>query len=273
MKMSFSQILQRMFVERYCVVCGRAISYDVKEPLCEKCIEYWKEFLNVKCRTCGRTCDLCTCLPIKIKKINHSVAGWCVLYNVSTNGEINKLFYGLKHKYDKGTVDFCAEKMKDEVIALFKSRGLNYSEYIVTYAPRSRKNLNKYGFDQSKKLAKSLAKKLGIECISTLNNKSKREQKGLNKKERADNAQKSYFYKKNSLKGNDNIILVDDIMTSGATMYTCAFQLYKQGAKSVVPVTFAKDNYKTKGVKKNVKRNTKYYFTGTAKGFVRNGSQ
>ena len=271
--MSLSEFFKRAFVERYCVICGEAISYDVSEPFCDECIEHWKEFLSVKCRNCGRVNNQCICLPRKIIKINHGIACWSVFYDASTNGEINKLFSYLKRRYDREVIDLCAERMKDRVKGVFHGRGLNYKDYVVTYAPRRHKNVLKYGFDQSKKLAKALAKKLGIRCISTFENIAKREQKGLNKKERAFNAQESYVYKDGSLKDYTRIILVDDIMTSGATMYACAFQLYKHGAESVVPVTFAKDNYKEKGVRKNAKRNTKYHFTGAIKGFMRNGSQ
>ncbi len=270
--MKVSEFLKQMFVERYCVLCGEAISYEEKEPFCEECREHWKEFLKVKCRNCGRINNDCICLPRKIIKINHGIAGWCVFYDGSTNGEINKLFYNLKHRYDREIVDLCAERMKDRVKGVFNSRGLIYKDYVVTYAPRRHKSANRYGFDQSKKLAKALAKKLGIKCINTFENVAKQEQKGLNKKERAFNAQSSYVYIEDSLKDYKNIILVDDIITSGATMYACAFQLYKHGANSVVPIAFAKDNYKERGVRKNAKRNTKYNFARAVKGFVRNGS-
>ena len=270
--MKISEIIKRMLVERYCVICGEAISYDEREPFCEECQKHWRDFLKVKCRNCGRTHNECICLPKKVIKINHGLAGWCVFYDASTNGEINKLFSFLKHRYDREVVDLCAERMKERVRTIFNSRGLRYKDYVVTYAPRRRKNVNVYGFDQSKKLAKSLAKKLGVKCITTFYNKSRQEQKGLTKKERAFNAQTSYVYKDGSLKDYKNIILVDDILTSGATMYACAFQLYKHGAKSVVPIAFAKDNYKERGVRKNAKRNTKYNFARAVKGFVRNGS-
>lgn len=270
--MKLKEIFKRMFVERYCVICGEAIPYDDNEPFCAECVEYWKEFLKVKCRNCGRPHNLCTCLPSKIRKINHSLAIWGVFYDVSTNGEINRLFSYLKRQYDREVIDLCAERMKRSLVIAFKTRGIDYRDYAVTFAPRRKKNVKKYGFDQSKKLAMALSKKLGLKCITTFENIAKEEQKGLNKKERAINAQLSYVYIDGSLKESDKIILVDDIMTSGATLYACAFQLYKNGATNVVPVTFAKDNYRAKGVKKNVKRNTKYYFTRAAKGFVRNGS-
>lgn len=270
--MKLSEFFKRMLVERYCVICGEAIPYDGNEPFCKECVPHWQEFLKVKCRNCGRPHSACICLPSKIRKINHSMAGWCVFYDASTNGEINKLFSYLKRRYDREVIDLCAERMKSSVIGIFKARGQSYKDYVVTFAPRRRKNVLQYGFDQSKKLAQALSKKLGIKYVTTFKNVATEEQKGLNKKERALNAQQSYVYIDGSLKGYKNVILVDDIMTSGATLYSCAFQLYKNGAASVVPVTFAKDNYRTKGVKRNVKRNTKYHFARAVKGFMRNGS-
>ena len=86
--------------------------------------------------------------------------------------------------------------------------------------------------------------------ICTLVNVGETEQKGLSKDDRALNAAESYEYIENSIGENKNIFLVDDIMTSGATLYACAFHLYSAGALNVVPVVFAKDNYKTKGVEK-----------------------
>ena len=271
--MRLKEILKRMFVERYCVICGEAISHDEEEAFCGECSEHWKEFLAVKCRNCGRVGSMCTCLPSKVKKINHSVASWCVFYDASTNGEINRLFTRMKRRYDREIIDLCTERMKKSIIALFKKRGYKVEEFVVTYAPRKRGNAKKYGFDQSKKLAKSLARKLGIKYIKMFKNNAQQEQKGLSKQERAINAQQSYVYVGGSMRDNKKIIIVDDIMTSGATLYACAFQLYKNGAETVVPSTFAKDNYRERGVKKHVKRNTTYHFSRAVKGFVRNGTQ
>ena len=130
--MKLKEILKRMFVERYCVICGEAISYDVKEPFCEECVEHWHEFLKVKCRNCGRLHSQCICLPTKIRKIGHGVACWSVFYDASTNGEINRLFSYLKRRYDREVIDLCAERMKDSVIGVFKARGLKYNDYVVT---------------------------------------------------------------------------------------------------------------------------------------------
>ena len=266
--MKLSEILKRMLVERVCLICTEPVSYDKDAPFCPDCEEFWKEFLEIKCRQCGKDYKECICLPSKIRKINHSMASWCYFYDAELNREMNMMFHYLKYQYDRATINFCADSMKKSLGILFKKRGCSYNDYVVTFVPRSRKNINKYGFDQSEKLAKALAKRLGIKCIRTFKNVGSGEQKKLNKKERAYNAQKSYKYVEGSLKGYKKVILVDDIMTSGATLFACAFQLYSNGAISVVPSAFAKDNYTIKGGRGNVKRSTKYNFTGAFKGFM-----
>lgn len=257
--MELFEVLKRMFLERNCVICESAISYDDEYPFCEKCALLWHELLGTKCARCGREVRLCSCMPTKIKKINHSVACWCVFYNPGPDNDINKLFSILKKEYCKDVIKFCGELMAKSLLALAKARGIKLSEYAVTYAPRRSNNVLNYGFDQSKKLAGVIAKKLKLELITTVVNNSENEQKGLSKAERAKNAFQSYCYIDGSLKENKKLILVDDIITTGATMYACAYQLFKNGAAEVIPVAFAKDNYK---VKSNCKIKSKYKLKG-----------
>ena len=265
-QLTWIDILKRMFLDRYCVICGDVVSYEIEEPFCPLCQPIWQDFLKTRCRKCGQLQNQCTCLPSKIAKISHGMASWSVFYDVDNNKEISIIFRYLKRKYDREVIDMCAERMKKNILLMCKNRNIDYKEYTVTYSPRSRNNVLKYGFDQSYKLAKSLSKKLGLKLIKTFNNVGDTEQKGLNKRERIENALKTYEYIDESIGENKKLFLVDDIMTSGATLYACAFQLYKNGARDVVPVVFAKDNYKSKGVMKNVKRNTKYYLSRAFKG-------
>ena len=262
-----------MFLERCCVICTEPTSYDFPDPICRFCDKSWKEFLKIKCRNCGREIGRCTCLPRLVRKVNHSIACWCVFYDAGANGDVSTLFTNLKTFYDRELISMCAERMKKSLLSVASQRNINLKEYVVTFAPRRKRNVRKYGFDQSEKLSKALGKMLGIPSIKTLENLAKREQKGLNKTDRLKNATTNYEYIEGSLGEYKKVILVDDIMTSGATFYACAFQLYSNGATEVIPVAFAKDNHISKGDRNNVKRNSKYNFTGAVKSFVRNGSQ
>lgn len=88
------------------------------------------------------------------------------------------------------------------------------------------------GFNQSEILAKTLAKKFKVKYGDFLIRKIEtKTQVGLTREERKKNI-KDAFVVTTSVSGK-NIILVDDVYTSGATMGECAKVLKKAGARSV----------------------------------------
>ena len=275
--MKFLELLERIFLPKLCALCDEAISYDRYPPVCDECLPLWKEFMGIKCRSCGKLPRYCTCLPDLVRKANRSTVAWCVFYDNELSKEVRQMFFRLKHKYDKDLIDMCTTMMKKRVISLCYSRKINYKDFVVSYTPRRKDGIRDNGFDQSQKLAISLAKKLGIPIIRCFNNVGKAEQKGLNKSERVENALKSYEYIENSIGNYQNVFLVDDILTTGSTFFACSYLLYKNGVKNVIPVVFARDNYNSKskinGGNKNAKGNTKYYITRAIKGAFRNGTQ
>jgi len=99
-------------------------------------------------------------------------------------------------------------------------------------------------FNQSQLLGTELARRLNLETdnFSLVKKKATRSQGGLGRKARFQNVQASFGIKtgrRDHIKGKD-IVLVDDVLTTGATASACAKALKKAGAKSVGLVTFAR---------------------------------
>ena len=110
--------------------------------------------------------------------------------------------------------------------------------------PRRRAAIKKYGIDHAKILAKALAKRLGCQYVSCLISKSKLPQKSTFAKERISNAE--FDLKNVDIKGK-RVIIVDDIVTTGASLGSCAALLHAVGAKEIVGCAIAvayKDKYK-----------------------------
>lgn len=240
--MRIRDALRKIFVPRLCVICRDAVSQDAKEPICEECLEDWQALLKMKCVTCGRDKDKCTCLPSQIREIYHSVAVWCMFYDTRCAKSVRKFFFRIKRDYTKPLIRFVAEKMAKAIIVATRSRGINYKDFAITYVPRRPISVLIYSFDHAKKIAEQIGKILDLPVVSALSNKSRLEQKNLNKKERKENASKSFYLKKGFESKHNKYFLVDDIMTSGSSMRACARLLYGIGAEAVIPVTFAKDN-------------------------------
>ena len=247
--MSFLHNLRRMFVSRKCVICDDPISYDERVPICDDCIEEWDEQLDIKCNTCGNKREMCACIPYELKKISPFVC-FSVFYTGSKLLDApDSIVHHLKDSRSIEVLRFCADLMTKSIISQCKSHGVNYKDFAITYAPRSLRKFREYDVDQSKELAKIIAKNLSIPMVKSLENRSWRVQKKLNKAKRYENAKKAYRLKKKFKNKYDNYFIVDDVLTSGATLYYCSKLLIENGAKRVIPVTYAKDNIK-KGDKK-----------------------
>ena len=240
--MKNANIFARIFLTKKCLICNEPISYDENTPFCEDCKSHWKALLDVKCHRCGRKSDECTCVPSQIKESSRHGAVWCVFYEGNSKLVANNLVFKLKREYNKDTVRFFASEMVKNVKSILHRHGVAYEECIITYAPRRKGVQRRYGFDQSKMLAKEMGRQLSMKVEPMLVNKGRRAQKLLSKDERRKNALASYFSKKKLNLSAETVLLVDDIITSGATMRACSDLLYKAGAKDVIPVAFAKDN-------------------------------
>ena len=112
---------------------------------------------------------------------------------------------------------------------------------LITWAPVSRKRLRKRGYDQSYLLAREVAKELGAPCVRTLrkhkdrhpqssqNNFAARQANALNAYEAVE--PKNFYGKR--------VLVIDDVITSGATLSECCRVLKTAGAGSLVCATFA----------------------------------
>ena len=247
--MKFLEFLKRMFTDRTCVLCDESIDFDMETPICEDCTELWDELLETRCNRCGEDRHTCNCLP-RIAKKNFGICIWSVFYTPSQTDDLvnpNFLVYRLKYSKNHECINFCATMMKKSIVESCRKHGINYKEFAITYSPRRWHNKVRYEFDQAKELAKKIAELLEIEFVETLENIGKLEQKKLTAIERRRNAQGSYKLKDKFVNKYKKYFLVDDIMTTGSTLVYCSKLLIGAGANVVIPVTYAKDNYKYKG--------------------------
>ena len=112
----------------------------------------------------------------------------------------------------------------------------------VTWAPLSRLRRWRRGYDQAELLAREIGRRLGLPVASTLQKRYRRPLSKLSgdKAIRAARVLGAYtLCPRASVKGK-RLLLVDDIVTSGATLSECARVLKTHGAAEVVCVTLAR---------------------------------
>ena len=114
------------------------------------------------------------------------------------------------------------------------------ADYVV-WVPLSAKRLRERGYDQARLLAEALARGMQLPCEPLLSKtRHTRAQSGLHSREqRRANAAGAYCVPAPDRAAGRRLLLVDDIVTSGATLEECARMLRRAGAKSVTAVTAA----------------------------------
>ncbi len=107
--------------------------------------------------------------------------------------------------------------------------------------PLYKKRLRQREFNQSALLAKHTAEHLGIPLIidSLIKVSDTTPQVGMNSKERFNNIKKAFIIKNRSIIRDRNILLIDDVFTTGATARECSRMLKKAGAQNVYVRTLA----------------------------------
>lgn len=208
-----------------------------------KIIKYiYKSILDIiypfenKCIICGEENFLGICAYCK-SKINKAKSNDQVLVYGYYGGVLKELI--LAFKYEK---NFTAA---DVIIKLLLE--IIYSEKvsadIICYVPMSKRSQKKRGFNQCEIIAKNLGDELNIpvsNCIKKV--KNTKEQKTLSKEERLKNVIDAFdISDKKSISGKD-IILIDDVITTGATLKECEKILRKYGANKIIILTIAKSN-------------------------------
>ncbi len=103
---------------------------------------------------------------------------------------------------------------------------------VISWVPLSRKRLRKRGYNQAQLLAETVSEKLGITCASTLkkivDNPAQSGTKSSG--ERARNVKGVYAPDSTTDIAGKSVLLIDDVVTTGATLSECSKTLKEAGA-------------------------------------------
>jgi ComF family protein len=112
---------------------------------------------------------------------------------------------------------------------------------LIVWVPLSKKHHRKRGYDQAELLALRVSELSGIPVLGALEKIRDTETQSRIEKpsERRANVLGAYRVKAGVELTGKRVVLVDDVVTSGATLSECGSCLLMAGAESVVALTFA----------------------------------
>lgn len=226
----------------------------------KKILREWFFNLKWRCNACDEEnfngdyfCDNCKkTLPIiKENKCYH--CGRLTAYSMEyCDSCIDKNIY-----YDKARSLFSYEEPISYLVQNFKYNGnlyladifcdyfleIFFSNFadtdIITFVPTTKKSLTKRGYNQSEILADRLSKKINLPVVSTaIKTKETNRQVTLNYHERKENLIGVFKFDKVDIKGK-NILLIDDVLTTGSTADILAKIYKKNKANKVYVLTIA----------------------------------
>lgn len=200
-----------LFFPNHCLSCGEYVRE--KEFVCEKCRkDLEREQRDFQLSTGGR----------------FSVYSPCQ-YRDNYRYCLDRFKFEGKTGYARKFMGLAAELIPRSLFVDFNC---------ISFVPMEKAAKRRRGYNQSQLLAKALGKLWNLPVEPMLvKTGSGPHQRSLTRAQRKENV-KGLYAPIGDI-GRQNIILVDDIITTGATMCQCASVLYKAGAKNIVGICAA----------------------------------
>lgn len=212
-------MLLRFLFPPKCILCHKLLT-DLETDLCHSCRENAPEV-------------------IREKRNFEFIAHWTALWYYKDNVRDSI------HRYKFNNVRSYAEPYARLLALKLLNTEFLDSIHVITWAPVSFLRRFRRGYDQAQLLANALSKELEIPSVQLLKKRRHTGAQSLLKDPaaRRANIHGAYCAVNPHEIRDRNILLVDDVLTTGATSNECARILQTAGAKSVCLATIAVTNH------------------------------
>ena len=230
----FNAFKSALFVKNVkCIVCSAELIEPNNYCMCDRCTSKLHYNYGSICYKCGTsiTGSGSYCLSCKDSQKDYEFARAPFIYS----GAIKTLIYRLKYSSGKYLAPHLSLFLVDEFIKT------DWQIDLVVPVPLYIKREKKRGFNQAELLSSAFNSVLNLPISkdNLVRVKNTPTQTKLTKKERKTNLNKAFkVLDKNEFKGK-NILLIDDVFTTGATNDECSKALLSAGAKNIYVLTLA----------------------------------
>ena len=228
--MKFSEFLEKAFFYLSvpkCVSCKERLLIS-ETAMCASCITKANVAMRCECPICLKETRICSCVNKHLE--THFVKGHIKLYKYGVDEYSTPLdlaIYQIKRGSREDVFDFLAEELAEAV----RSHDFNLENTVITNIPRRKSAILRFGVDHARLLAERVAKLLSVEYIALLSSTAKTAQKSLKGLERIANTNFSVINDIDLSK--KRVIIVDDIVTTGASVGSAATLIRSMGAKDI----------------------------------------
>ncbi len=238
--------LKDFFFPPHCIVCNEVMDSAPKrirrsggDALCSNCRAKWEEEKLKECKYCRLPMMDCKCTPLFMRrKFNNLLIKLCA-YENRPDSASNRIIFTLKRSADGRAERFVACQLAPAVkkyASIYMGKNT-----VITNVPRRDGGIIKYGYDHSEILAKNLSLLCGFKyepILKRINDGT--EQKQLTEAQRWENVKDAFEVSKKYSNLKDKcVIIVDDVVTTGASMNACIEKLKEAEVRAYLPVCIA----------------------------------
>lgn len=226
-------ILDLLFPPR-CLYCRKNIKKtEANHFLCQECDSTITRLDAFSCRFCrGR-------LPDPINRCHPDEPPVLAAMTLFHQPLIKELIHQLKFKSRQSVIDALTPRMKDYLVPLVH----HFSNFIIIPVPLHISREKHRGFNQAELIARTVGAilTLPLQTDVMIRTRSTKPQTGTHSKKDRESNLKGAFQVINPAAIEDkNILLVDDVITSGATISEATATLKDSGAKKVIAFVLAR---------------------------------
>jgi competence protein ComFC len=231
--MGFSDLI----FPKKCVVCKKHGSY-----LCEKCFAFLSFDAKSLCLSCNNPSFNNLTHPRCKRKLTIDGCFSALSYNKT----VQKLIFNFKYKpYLTDLKTVLSDLFYESIIQNEQfQQQIKKGEWLLVPIPLSSTKLRKRGYNQAEILAKELSKRFGILVQDLLlRTKETKTQVGLTNLQRKLNIKDAFLLKPHAIfvLKHKNVLLIDDVVTTGSTLLEAAKVLKKGHVDKVFGLTLARD--------------------------------
>lgn len=206
-----------------CIFCGDDVPDYEAKPICDRCEKNVRYNSGNRCLICAEPIEneAMVCDECQLHKRSFKRAFCPFVYD----GNVRKAILAYKDSNRR----YLAKPFAKQIVKELKESGISFD--YVTFVPLTEKKKKKRGFDQAELLATYIAEGLNVPVFNVFEKiKDGKAQKKLGYNQRFENTQDMYRLLPHRFKRKDTVLIVDDVITTGATTGACAKLIEKKVA-------------------------------------------
>jgi ComF family protein len=234
-----------------CGVCGEILGDAGRIPICRSCLAQLTSWNSPLCPRCGRP----FVSAVAVAGVEHPLCHGCRrgLYDFdfarsygAYNSSMARAVVMLKYQQVTPLAGWFAERL----FPLVRENAAQIAADVVVPVPLHPARQRERGYNQAELIAQALAKRLGLPCRSHLlvRTRPRPEKQRLTVRERWNSVRNAYDTREGAQVDKLRVLLLDDVLTTGATLDACSRALREAGAAYVAAITVARAMPRSQGL-------------------------